>query len=771
MKTFHIHIGGLVQGVGFRPYVFHLAESYQITGWVSNSKNGVHIEFNADEARAREFYKAIIQSPPSNAVLTSHTIKSVPPRQFSSFTLQIDETDQQPDLLLTPDLSICENCRKEIINRNNKRYHYPFTTCLECGPRFSIIRELPYERHHTTMEPLQMCDDCKAEYNDIDNRRHYSQTNSCPGCGIPMHLYDSSGQLQSNNTDDILQRLQQILAQGSIAAVKGIGGYLLLCDATNELSIKTLRQRKHRPAKPFALLYNNIETVRTDVYLSDEEEKALKDKAGPIILCRIKQSHPTNICIDEIAPGLDKIGIMLPCSPLLQLISSSFINPLIATSANISGSSIIYKDDEAIELLSSIADFVITYDREIVLPQDDSVMQITAIGKKNINRRSRGLAPNYFPNPFPTTDECILATGAELKSAFALQNKHQLFVSQYIGNQENLASQTAYSNTMNHLLKLMNLQPSLLLADKHPGYFVSLYAGNRSLIENIPLCHIQHHMAHFGAVLAENNLMNSDEPILGVIWDGTGYGDDKQIWGGEFFLYENKDMQRVAHLDYFPQLLGDKMSRDPRLAALSLLKQFPAKQTMLQPFFSEPEWKFFQQLIRQQSDLLTSSIGRFLDGIASLLNICHLNTYEGEAAMKLEATARRHLNDINDYYPMPLNNNCLEYSVLLQELLEDISKNKDRGYIAKKVFWSLAKSIEKTSDSFLINKIAFSGGVFQNALLVDMINELLAGKKELYWHRQLSPNDECIGFGQLACYHTMMKNNKANIHKKESIYG
>jgi len=757
MKSYHIHIGGLVQGVGFRPYVYRLAERRGLTGWVSNTKDGVHIEFNADEITARDFYKAITQSPPANAVITKHSIKKVTFQPFTSFQIITGSSNKTPDLLLTPDFTICENCRQEIKDKSSRRYGYPFTTCLQCGPRYSIIKELPYERHHTTMHTLPVCKVCGDEYNVVYNSWHYSQTNSCPDCAIPLYLYQAGGQLLSNDNSTILKKLKEVLTGGAITAVKGIGGYLLLCDATNKASIQALRKRKYRPAKPFALLYDTIESAQHDVQLSDKEKAALKDKAGPIVLCLLKPTPQNRICTADIAPGLDKMGLMLPCSPLLQLIANDFQRPLVATSANTSGSPIIYKDEEAIGSLAGIADYILTYDRDIVVPQDDSVLQFTESGNKIIIRWSRGLAPNYFPNPFDATEDCILALGGELKSAFALQVHQQLYISQYLGNQENLASQTAYINTARHLLRLLQTQPTLLLADKHPGYAVAQHGVDISANKNIPLIRVQHHQAHFGAVLAENHLLESAEPVLGIIWDGAGYGDDKQIWGGEFFLYKDDKMKRVAQLDYFPQLLGDKMNREPRLAALSLLSFQPAGLPVLQNHFSAKEWLLYGQLINQPPALLTSSMGRLLDGIASLLNICQINTYEGEAAMKLEAAARSYNGIVPGDYPLPLQHNRLDFSQLLKALMEDIADKKGTGYIAKKVFNSLAMAISRISDHFSVDKIACSGGVFQNALLTDMIIELLAGKKHVYWHRQLSPNDECIGFGQLACYQLMQK--------------
>lgn len=760
MKTYHIHISGLVQGVGFRPHVFQLAEKAGLNGWVSNTKDGVHIEINAGEKTARQFYQSVLQQKPANAVITAASLREVGAKTFDSFSITTEDNDRQTDLLLTPDFAICDSCKTEIADPENRRYRYPFTTCLQCGPRYSILRTLPYERAHTSMAHLPLCSACAGEYANVHDRRHFSQTNSCPECSIPIHLYTGKGIAVSHEAAEILKVCHQKLEQGFIIAVKGIGGYLLLCDATNIKAIQQLRKKKQRPAKPFALLYSGTAAASGDVELREAEITALKSKAGPIVLCRIKDKTRNNICISHIAPGLDKVGLMLPAAPLLQLLSADFGRPLVATSANTSGSPIIYKDEDALEKLSGIADYILTYEREILMPQDDSVLQLTARGEQVLLRRSRGLAPNYFPNPFEWTHECMLAMGGELKSVFAIQQQQQLYVSQYLGNQENLASQQGFAQTLAHLFGLLQTKPACILADKHPGYFVSGEGYEIAHQENIPLHTIQHHEAHFGAVLAENGLLHSQVPVLGVIWDGAGYGNDGQVWGGEFFIYKDYEMLRAAQLEYFPQLLGDKMSREPRLSAFSLLHSVPAAEALLKKRFTENEWKYYRQLIKQPAGLVTSSAGRLLDAVASLLDICQVNSYEGEAAMRLEAVARTYIPVTPEYYTVAFRNNRLDLSLLLQELVADTKAGFPANRVAYKFFYSLAISIGKVSDRWETGKIALSGGVFQNALLNDMVDELYQGRKEIFRHLQLSPNDECLGFGQLACYHIMQLRKK-----------
>ena len=755
MHTYHIHINGLVQGVGFRPFVCKLAKEFALNGCVSNTNNGVHIEFNASPKQAAVFYKKIIDNPPQNAIITHHHLEKINSKIFSSFTINQSSKEDKPDLLLTPDIALCNDCRLDILSGKNKRYHYPFTTCLHCGPRYSIINALPYDRENTTMSSLQMCKHCADEYNDIENRRHYSQTNSCEDCAIPMHFYSSRNNCVSNDADEIINLAITELNRGCILAIKGVGGYLLMCDATKEKTINTLRTRKQRPAKPFALLYADIEMASADVILRPFEISALKEKSAPIVLCELKKNTASGICKNIIAPDLDKIGLMLPYTPLLLLIADSFGKPLIATSGNISGSPILYKDEDALENLFDVADYILTYEREIVAPQDDSVIQFTERGQKIILRRSRGLAPNYFLNPFHLNNTSVLAMGGELKSAFALLDHKNLYISQYLGDQGTVESQACFTNTLNHISSLIQAKPERIIIDKHPNYFVSQYGENLAVEKNISFIEVQHHKAHFGAVLAENNLLNIKEPVLGFIWDGTGYGDDGQIWGGEVFVYQHKEMQRVAHLDYFPQLLGDKMSKEPRLSALSLLKNFPNKQFCIQKYFSKQEWQYYQQLLQQPASLFTSSMGRFLDGIAAMLGIRIYNSFEGEAAMQLEALARSCSYKPYDYYSIPLINHRLDWSVFLHELLEDWQQKEDVSLIAWKVFFSLAKMVEQLSNHFYIDALAFSGGVFQNALLIDLLIERLFYKRKLFFQQQLSPNDECIGFGQLACYSIM----------------
>jgi len=757
MSTYHIHITGIVQGVGFRPLVCQLAIAKHLTGWVCNNNDGVHIKINASEEQAMKFFQSILNGPPQNAVVQKHSMRRVEDEIFNDFKIVSSKENAAPDIFLTPDIAICENCLADIESDLSRRYHYAFTTCLQCGPRYSITKELPYDRERTTMDRYEMCNQCNAEYNDIYDRRHYSQTNSCPGCAVSIHLFNQQQEEITSNAEEIAELSAKYFSEGKIVAVKGIGGYLLMCDATNAEPITLLRERKKRPAKPFAVLYDNVDLIEADVKMREVEKVALLSKEAPIVLCLMRSETISGIQKELITGGLDKLGVFLPYTPLLKLITARVKKPLIATSGNLSGSPIVYKDEDALKWLTVFADYIITFNRDIVTPQDDSVVHFSESGKRIMLRRSRGFAPNYFPNPI-NSDCCKLAMGAELKSSFALFDKN-LYISQFLGDQESYESQESYKGTLSHLMNMLKVRLQKILVDKHPLYNVSIFGKELAASQNLPVVEVQHHVAHFCAVLAENDLLATDDKILGVIWDGTGYGDDGQIWGGEFFSFDKGKIERTAHLKYFPQLMGDKMSKEPRISALALCGQ---DYRMVRRYFTNEEFALFEKQLRQKSSLLTSSMGRFLDSIAALLDISQFNSFEGEAAMKLEKAARQCITKHFDSFDVSINNGILNWDSIIHGVIVDKSNNREISYIARKVFVSLVKMISLVAESCRTKKIAFSGGVFQNAFLMDLTETLLGDDYDLNFHRQLSPNDECIGFGQLAFESVLNNNDKGN---------
>ncbi|MCB0644700.1 MAG: carbamoyltransferase HypF, partial [Phaeodactylibacter sp.] len=442
MNTWHIHIEGQVQGVGFRPLVYRRAQALGLKGWVSNSSDGLHITFNADSTGAQSFYQTLLEQPPPLAKIQSHQLEELPMELFEDFQIVGSSRKAAASLLITPDVALCPDCRQELHATKDRRYQYAFNTCTNCGPRFSILERLPYDREQTTMAPFEMCPDCAAEYKDPYNRRHYSQTNSCPDCGIQLRLWDAEAEWKEGDQVTLLDQVVQAWEAGKIVALKGIGGYLLTCDANNETAIQTLRNRKQRPTKPFAVLFPNLEMVERHLQIQPIEAEYLSGPIAPIVLLEQHEKSASILALDAIAPGLKQIGVMLPYAPLYELLLSRFGRPIIATSGNVSKTPIIYQDDKALEQLSILADLILQHNRAIVLPQDDSVLKIARqSGHPLWYRRSRGLAPTYIQPELDWPKQTWLAVGADLKSTFGLLHRQNTYISPYLGNQEDLESQ------------------------------------------------------------------------------------------------------------------------------------------------------------------------------------------------------------------------------------------------------------------------------------------------------------------------------------------
>jgi hydrogenase maturation protein HypF len=537
--------------------------------------------------------------------------------------------------------------------------------------------------------------------------------------------------------------------EGKIVAIKGIGGYLITCDASNSESIKRLRQLKNRPTKPFALMYHNIFDLAEDVELDISGAEELKSSPSPIVLLSVKEDRMTALAMAEIAPNLGQLGVMLPYTPLYKLLMQAFHKPILATSGNKSGATIIYDDKEAIKNLSEISDGIVLNNRDIVIPQDDSVIKFTTIKRNRIIiRRSRGLAPSYLQNiGVELPEETFLCMGASLKSTFTLLHNKNIFVSQFLGDTEDLQAQENYRNTLNHLINLMDVRLDHIAIDAHPNYFSSQFGLELADKLKIGVSKIQHHEAHFWAVLAENGLLKVDD-VLGVIWDGTGLGSDGHIWGGEFFIYSNYTITREEHLDYFNFILGDKMPREPRISALSII----GHHEFLKNKFTAEEWNIYRKILAN-NQLKTSSVGRLFDGAASIILGTNFQSYEGEAAMQLEHSAYKYFKKygITTFYSY-LEDAFIPKDfpkLLLTKIAEDFNKGFDPEFLAAKFHITMAHYINNIIRKKGIYRVAFSGGVFQNGWLVDLIHLFLEPDFELYFHKNLSPNDEGVSFGQL----------------------
>ena len=754
MSTFHIHIQGIVQGVGFRPFVYSLALSEKLLGWVNNSTDGVHIEINADEIKANAFLNSIIQNPPELAHITDSHIFKTEEKVFSKFEIIQSKSADETNVLLTPDFGLCPTCKKEIHDPDNKRFNYPFTTCINCGPRFSINKKLPYDRETTTMDHFEMCESCQKEYNDPKNRRYYSQTNSCPDCSIELSLVNSEGELISNG-NICLSDVVGFWEEGKIVAIKGIGGYLLTCDATNPEVIKLLRQRKNRPDKPLAVMYPNLKVVKNELTVSKIEQNELQSVNAPIVILDINDKSNTSIDVDSVAPHLNCIGAMLPYTPLYELLLSDFGKPIIATSGNVSGSPIIFEDKQAEEELLSIADYLLVNNRNIVVPQDDSVIRYSAQHEQRIIiRRSRGLSPAYINPELKVPALNIFAAGGGLKSTFSFTCFQNFYTSQYLGNLENIITQSSYNKVAEHFFEIFDSNPDIVLADKHPLYYARQYATELADKLSIPIFSYQHHKAHFAAVLGENNLLQCNDAVLGIIWDGTGYGDDKNIWGGEFFEFKNGEIERIAHYEYFDHILGDKMAKEPRITALSMEFKNQSAEEVLKPKFTSLEWHIYGVLLGKENNLKTSSIGRLFDAVASLLGLIDISSFEGQGGMFLEQCASSWFSENNEeihpvYFTPDVNSTI---SINLEKIIADILSDVAKEKIAAQFHLSLVEMIKHVAQKSNNKNLAFSGGVFQNSLLVDLIIENLQSDFKLYFHKQLSPNDENISFGQVMLY-------------------
>ena len=746
-KTYKIQITGCVQGVGFRPFVFNLAKRKGLFGSVSNNEKGVIIYINASKEHANHFLNEILTNKPEISIIISHSLEIVSFQEYKDFSIVPSKNNQHINIPLTPDFAVCNYCKKEIKDPKNRRYNYAFTTCVHCGPRYAITTKFPFERANTTLSNFEMCNDCKDEYTNPTNKRFHSQTNSCKDCGITLKLVNNLGETAEENQQEIIQKTAEFISKGKIIAIKNTNGYLLCCDATNKEAIQQLRERKQRPNKPFAVLYPTIKAIKNDFVLTKKEEVLLQNNVAPIVV--VQNSKITKIETAAIAPDLNQTGVMLPSSSLLELLLHRLQKPIVATSGNIHGSPIISEEIEAQKLLKNVADYFLHHNLKIAFPQDDSVVKIVN-NQQIILRRSRGLAPNYITTETIAT-EPILAMGAHLKSTFTFVPNQHTYVSQYFGNLDSYEVLERYKKTIQKYEILFNSKPKTIIIDKHPQYQSTVLGKELSQEKNAKLIEIQHHKAHFTSVLGEHNLFNSKEKILGVIWDGTGLGDDSNIWGGEFFIYKNKEIKRQNNFEYFNWIANDKMAKEPRLSLFSLLND--NTRHLIKDKFSSTEWKIYSKTLKNNT-LKTSSVGRLFDAVASALDIIDINSYEAEAAMLLEDCANSYKNE--DYVDLLefKNYDTIPSKLLLQIVTKAYKLDgTSKAYIASSFIYTLTKLIVREALKNNIKTIACSGGVFQNSLLIKMLIERAKDENiNLKFNRKLSANDENISFGQLMFY-------------------
>lgn len=796
MISYEIHISGRVQGVGFRPFIFNLAEEFGLKGYVSNDELGVIIVCQGENSE--QFFNEIHHRKPKSSEIIFSEIKEIKTAEiFDNFYIKPTEKNIVVDIPLTPDFATCESCETELFDEKNPRYFYPFTTCTQCGPRYSVTKKFPFERENTAIEVFKMCPNCLAEYQNSDDVRFHSQTNSCPDCGIQIWLKDNQGNEFKGSNKEIFEKLAEELSQGKIVAIKNTAGYLLMCDATNSEAVSELRKRKRRPTKPFAVLFSGISTMKEYLEISELQIQHFKSSESPIIVTKIKDKK--DLAIEEISPNMNSVGAMFPYSGTLKLISKTFGKPLIATSGNFHGSPICSTTEEAEQILGKIADYFLHNTLEIQHPQDDSVIKFSPKHhQKIVFRRSRGFAPNYFfaeeLSELNKEKNKILCLGGDLKNTFAVVPNNHVYISEYIGDLANFETYERFENTVKSYQKIFNFEPNLILSDLHPKYenqnIISKFSKKSAQsAQSARVEEIQHHKAHFASILGEKKLWKKDK-VLGIIWDGIGFGTSTEIWGGEFFLFENLEkikekqshevakinsigqspmknntencealkernpkIKRIAQLENFAWILGDKMSKSPKISALSISEN----NEDLKFAFDENEWKIYTNLI-EKSEVKTSSMGRLFDAVAFVLGYEKPLFFEGEPAMWLEKISQEKFpTDFTDFHRLKdyLKNDEFENiptKNLFLKVLEEKKSGKSVGEIGLNFHFTLIKAIEKIAEGFAVKELAFSGGVWQNALLVDLAIEVLGDKFTLHFHEKLSPNDENISFGQLNYY-------------------
>jgi hydrogenase maturation protein HypF len=625
-------INGAVQGVGFRPFVYRLANELNLTGWVCNSTMGVTIEVEGQTIRLEEFVNRLQAEKPRLSVINSFEYSFQTPVGYTDFKVKHSNQIGDKSALVLPDIATCPDCLKDISDPNNRRYQYPFTNCTNCGPRYSIIESLPYDRDNTSMKIFPMCEQCRQEYEDPANRRFHAQPNACPECGPHLELWDKQGKTLALHNDALIMACREI-KYGQILAIKGLGGFHLVVDAANDQAIKRLRQLKARPKKPLALMYPNLETVKRDCELSSLEEELLTSPESPIVLLKQRSNKISSL----VAPDNPYLGVMLPYTPLHHLLMTQLESPIVATSGNLADEPICIDETEALARLDNIADLFLVHNRPIVRHVDDSIVRVM-MGQLTIMRRARGYAP--LPINLRQPIRSILAVGAHQKNSIAISKGKQVFISQHIGDLDNRLAYETFTKTINSLGGIYDFSPEIVACDKHPDYTSTQYARDSGIGHK----EIQHHFAHILSCMVENNL---DGPVLGVAWDGTGYGDNGTIWGGEFLKVENNSYSRSAYLRTFRLPGGEKAIEEPWRTSTGLLYELFGymlfDDSELQAFIpSDTKTKgLIHKMLEQNiNSPITSSAGRLFDAVASLTGICQMTTFEGQAAMKLEFAAQ-----------------------------------------------------------------------------------------------------------------------------------
>jgi hydrogenase maturation protein HypF len=763
MQGLRIHITGIVQGVGFRPFVYGLARRHDLKGWVRNTSAGVDIEVDGERDALDSFIRQLQDEAPPLSRIDEFSASLQAANGFHSFDIIHSESIPSAFQPISPDIAICEDCLRELFDSNNRRYRYPFINCTNCGPRFTIIKDIPYDRPKTTMAPFAMCPECEREYSDPLNRRFHAQPVACPTCGPQVTFERLQGGILKSS-EDAISETRNALMEGEIVAIKGLGGFHLACDATNVGAVTRLRERKLRVDKPFALMMPDIQTIETHCFVNEAEHNLLLSPARPIVL--LKRRPGSNIA-REVAPFQEWVGVMLPYTPLHYLLlekAEGVPEALVMTSGNLSEEPIATGNDEARERLPKLADAFLMHDRDIYIRCDDSVVRVfdhstsvdhpsSIVNRQSIYpmRRSRGYAP--FPVKLPFQVSRILAAGSELKNTFCITNRNYAFVSHHIGDMENYETLKSFEQGIDHFEKLFRVKPEAIAYDLHPNYLATRYALERSERENLPAIGVQHHHAHIAACMAEHRLDGS-HPVIGVAFDGTGYGEDGAIWGGEILVADYKSYQRAYHLEYFPLPGGDAAIKKPARTALALLWSlgmgWDERLEPVKEFCAEDRLRLRAQLEEKINTPAASSMGRLFDAVAALAGVRQKVNYEAQAAIEFEALADE---TEEGSYPFELDQDRIRIGSVVEVLVRDVMAGVPVSMISARFHNGLAELVCQAAlesrNKFGINEVALSGGVWQNITLIGRTLALLQNSGfVVYLHREVPTNDGGLSLGQ-----------------------
>jgi len=737
-----ITVKGLVQGVGFRPFIYRIATRLILKGNVENNNDGVLIRIEGKNEVIDEFLVLLHKEAPVASHIESVNVEQTSFQNYQKFEIVKSKDTSKEVTEISPDIAVCDDCLKDLKEQSH-RINYPFINCTNCGPRFTIIRDLPYDREKTTMQEFVMCQTCHHEYTDVLDRRFHAQPVACNNCG-PVYKINYQG-VELSEFPEVLNLAAQIIQEGQILAMKGLGGFHLACDALNSEAVVRLRKLKNRDSKPFAVIFRDINAVKKYADTGETEEISLSSWRKPIVILKEKQPYKIP---DSVSNGLGTIGVMIPYMPFHYLLFEKLkTDAIVLTSGNISDEPIVISNEDAEKKLAPISDGLLTYNRDIYNRTDDSVVFISN-EKERIIRRSRGYVPN--PVRLAFNAEGIFAAGAELKNCFCIGKGQQAILSQHIGDLKNLETFNFYKETIAQFNKLFRFEPTLVVGDMHPDYLSTGYVKGL----NIPGLFVQHHHAHITSCMAEHRL---DEKVIGVSFDGTGFGDDGNIWGGEFFVCDMNDYERVNHFEYLPIPGGDKVSAEPWRMAVSYLYKVYGKEflEMKIPFLKDiPSEKInllLQAIDKKLNSPLTSSAGRLFDAVAAISGICTVNGFESEAPMRLEAAIEK--NNFENY-EFSLNG-IISFDPTIRGIVNDVLSGAKPSVIAARFHNTIISVILETVKTLRkerkLNKVVLSGGVFQNRYLIEKSeNILIENNFEVFTHSKVPSNDGGIALGQLA---------------------